>query len=124
MAMGLNKRSIRPAGLQARPAPFAGVAQLGTLSAMAVARAHVRVSGVVQGIGFRWFALRLAERYGLVGWVRNRADGSVEAEAEGERGAVEGFLREIEAGPRFGHVESASVDWISPRHDPTFEVRR
>ena len=86
------------------------------------ARAHARVTGVVQGIGFRWFTIRLAQQYGLTGWVRNRPDGSVELEAEGERGVVEAFLREVERGPRFGRVSAVSVDWIPLHHDTSFEV--
>jgi len=86
-------------------------------------RAHARVTGVVQGVGFRWFTLRLAQRYGLTGWVRNRPDGSVELEAEGERGMVEAFLAEVRVGPRFGNVSSLSVEWIPLRHDSSFEVK-
>ena len=86
------------------------------------ARAHARVTGVVQGVGFRWFTSRLAERYGLSGWARNCSDGSVEVEAEGARDVVEGFLEELRAGPRFGRVASVSVDWIPARHDSAFHV--
>ena len=87
-----------------------------------IARAHARVTGVVQGVGFRWFTLRLAHQYGLSGWVRNRPDGSVELEAEGPREQVEAFLREVRVGPRFAHVASVEVEWIAPKYDSTFEV--
>jgi acylphosphatase len=60
----------------------------------------------------------------VTGWVRNRGNGSVEVEAEGERRAVEDFIDELKAGPRLSHVESTTVDWISPRHDTSFEVTR
>jgi acylphosphatase len=86
------------------------------------ARAHARVTGYVQGVGFRWFTLRLAQQYGLTGWVRNRPDGSVELEAEGEREVVETFLGEVRSGPRFGRIASVSVDWVPLRHDSSFEV--
>ncbi len=86
------------------------------------ARAHAHVTGYVQGVGFRWFTLRLAQQYGLTGWVRNRPDGSVELEAEGEREVVETFLGEVRSGPRSGRIASVSVDWVPLRHDSSFEV--
>ena len=67
-------------------------------------RVRVIVSGVVQGVGFRFFTRDLARRYELSGYVRNRADGTVEVEAEGTGRAVGAFLRELEAGPRGSHV--------------------
>jgi len=87
-----------------------------------LARARVRISGVVQGVGFRWFVCRAAEQYGLTGWVRNRPDGSVELEAEGDRPTVEAFLSEVRVGPRLGRVTSMAVDWVPPRRDTSFEV--
>ncbi len=51
-------------------------------------RKRAIVSGIVQGVGFRYSAVAEAERLGVAGWVRNRADGSVEAEVEGEPEAV------------------------------------
>jgi len=88
----------------------------------ATTRAHARVTGIVHGVGFRWFARHLASHYGLSGWVRNQSDGSVELEAEGSRDEVEAFLERIREGPRFAEVESVSVDWMDPQHDSTFEV--
>jgi len=89
------------------------------------ANAHIIVSGVVQGVGFRFFTQRLAREYGLVGYVRNRADGRVEVEAEGPRGLLQDFLKEIRRGPRFGHVESMQVTWREPTERYIrFEIRR
>ena len=62
-------------------------------------RAHVIVSGMVQGVGFRYYALREAERAGVSGWVRNRRDGTVEIEAQGEEEALEAFLAAVRPGP-------------------------
>ena len=85
-------------------------------------RAHIVVDGRVQGVGFRWFTRNAASAYGIRGWVRNRSGGSVEIEAEADRAAVEAFLEKVRQGPTFARVESVSVDWISPKHDSTFEV--
>ncbi|MDX9754826.1 MAG: acylphosphatase [bacterium] len=69
------------------------------------------VSGRVQGVGFRYFAQRLARTIGITGQVRNLGSGQVEIIAEGEIQLLKRFLQEIEAGPSFGHVSSVSVTW-------------
>lgn len=51
-------------------------------------RLHLTATGRVQGVGYRWFVRQLAEELGLAGWVRNRQDGTVEAEAEGSAAAL------------------------------------
>ncbi len=63
------------------------------------------VHGRVQGVGFRAFTRRAAKASGLVGWVRNRADGTVELEAEGPAGGFRAFRRQIRQGPRFSRVD-------------------
>lgn len=72
---------------------------------------HLIVSGVVQGVGFRWFVERAAKNLGLVGNVRNLYDGSVEAYAEGVADALNAFHKEIKIGPRSAHVTGVRVDW-------------
>ena len=72
---------------------------------------HLTVSGVVQGVGFRWFVERVARNLGLVGYVRNLYDGSVETCAEGEEDALSAFYKEIKIGPRSAHVSGVRVDW-------------
>lgn len=62
-------------------------------------RLHVRVSGIVQGVGFRWFVREKARRLGLSGWVRNLADGSVEVIAAGEAGQLDLLEEELKRGP-------------------------
>ena len=62
------------------------------------------VRGRVQGVGFRYFAIRAARGLGIVGTVRNMSDGSVEVIAEGESDAMTGFRRELERGPSYAHV--------------------
>jgi acylphosphatase len=61
--------------------------------------ARVLVEGRVQGVGYRWWTVETARRLGLEGWVRNRADGSVEILAMGEMSAIERLLRACRGGP-------------------------
>jgi len=76
---------------------------------MIIARRFI-VRGRVQGVGFRYFAIRTARQCGVVGTVRNLADGSVEAIAEGSTEAIAGFRLEMERGPSYSHV-SAVEEW-------------
>lgn len=66
---------------------------------------HVRVTGIVQGVGFRWFVRETARRFGLDGWVRNLADGSVEVLAVGEPRQLEFLRAELTRGPEGAVVE-------------------
>lgn len=63
------------------------------------------ISGIVQGVGYRFFAQRAAARHQVLGYVRNLEDGRVEALAEGRADAVEGFKNELLTGPTFSRVE-------------------
>ena len=62
------------------------------------------ISGRVQGVGYRYFAIRAARRVGVSGTVRNLPDGTVEAIAEGSDTALSEFRAELERGPSYGHV--------------------
>jgi len=78
-------------------------------------RAHVVVRGRVQGVWFRGAMQDEARRLGVSGWVRNRPDGSVEAELEGPREAVDGVIAWAHHGPSGARVADIRVDWIPPR---------
>jgi len=71
-----------------------------------VSAVHVKISGRVQGVGFRYSTLRQAERYGISGWVRNAFDGDVEVFCEGDRDKVSAFLKWLEMGPRGAYVSN------------------
>jgi acylphosphatase len=68
-------------------------------------RARLVVSGRVQGVGFRWFVREAARQHRLAGWVRNRADGSVELEASGEEAAFRAFVTALRKGPPGARVD-------------------
>lgn len=75
-------------------------------------RVHAVVSGLVQGVGYRYFAVNEASRLGISGWVRNCCDGSVEVEAQGSADAVSAMIEALKAGPRWGrvdHVQTAKI---------------
>lgn len=81
----------------------------------ALASVEVRITGIVQGVGFRFFAERIAHHHGLTGYVVNRRDGSVYVVAEGERAAVVAFLAQLKNGPPGAVVEGFDITWGSPQ---------
>jgi acylphosphatase len=74
--------------------------------------ARVLVSGRVQGVGFRYSAVREARRLGIHGTVENRADGTVEVVAEGSPEKLERFIVWLRKGPPGAWVREARVEWI------------
>ena len=71
------------------------------------------IRGVVQGVGFRYATRREARRLGLLGWVRNRADGSVEAVAVGDERQLDALLRWVQRGPPAANVETVDATALS-----------
>lgn len=80
---------------------------------MVVARKFY-VSGIVQGVGFRFFVQRSAARHQVLGYVQNLKDGRVEALAEGSEKAVEAFKHDLTAGPTFSRVEHIEEIVLEP----------
>ncbi len=72
---------------------------------------HAIIRGRVQGVFYRAFAQRCAHQLGVVGWVRNRRDGSVELLAQGERDQLEELLRLCRKGPPSAQVADLELDW-------------
>ena len=85
-------------------------------------RQVVRVSGRVQGVGFRMAAAQEAGRLGISGTVRNLFDGTVEADIEGPVEAVEQMLAWLRSGPSSARVEHADVQEADPRGARGFRV--
>lgn len=75
------------------------------------ARAHVLISGIVQGVLFRHYTRERACELGVKGLVRNRMDGKVEAVFEGEKEKVEELVRWCHRGPSGARVSEVNVDW-------------
>ncbi|WP_375385699.1 acylphosphatase [uncultured Microbacterium sp.] len=86
-------------------------------------RVHVTVDGQVQGVGYRYTARLIAVEAGVTGWVRNRRDGTVEAEVEGAEDAVDEMLAWMAEGPPGARVDAARVTEIPPAGGRGFDVR-
>jgi len=84
---------------------------------------HLVVVGRVQGVAFRARAVGEANRLGLSGWVRNRMDGTVEAQAEGTPAAVQAFVAWCHEGPPAARVDEVRVTPVPPTgRDRGFQV--
>src|SRR5712692_873171 len=77
-------------------------------------RAHVVISGYVQGVSFRYATYHEARRQGVGGWVRNVADGRVEAVFEGAEAAVHRVVEWCERGPPGAFVAGVEASWSEP----------
>jgi len=84
---------------------------------------HLRITGRVQGVGYRAWALQIASRLGLRGWVRNRRDGSVEALVIGGEAAIDGMIEACRRGPRAATVTDVAVDQTEDDGSPDFAAR-
>lgn len=78
---------------------------------------RVIVRGEVQGVGFRAYTRRVAESYGLNGWVRNAPDGTVEIFVQGEEDVVWDFLKKLSYGPPLATVEAIEIRKEAERHE-------
>jgi acylphosphatase len=91
----------------------------------AKARAHLKISGRVQGVYYRYSMVREAQKLDLTGWVRNCEDGSVEALAQGGRANIEHLIAWSCQGPAGARVDSVEVQWQEPEQAFSgFVVRR
>ncbi len=82
------------------------------------------VTGLVQGVNFRAFTQRRASALGVVGYVRNRADGAVEIVAEGSRELLERLLDWARRGPPMAQVENVDAQWSATTGEfARFEIR-
>lgn len=88
-------------------------------------RIHLRIRGLVQGVSFRASARHEALRLGLLGFVRNLADGDVEAVAEGEASSIDAFVAWCHRGPDEAEVKSVTLNEAPPTDEfSSFQVTR
>lgn len=74
----------------------------------------MKVTGLVQGVGFRWTTQMIAQELGITGTVKNNPDGSVSIVAQGEELPLEHFIKKIKASPSIaGHVDHVDLNTIS-----------
>ncbi len=81
---------------------------------MSEIRRAATVRGRVQGVSFRWYTREEANRLGLVGWVRNQLDGTVELEVQGPEEHVEALLAWVHHGPTHARVTTVDVRELTP----------
>jgi acylphosphatase len=89
---------------------------------MKIARRYL-IGGRVQGVGFRYFTYEAATREGVCGWVRNRADGRVEAWVEGDAEAVLRFEERLRRGPSLSRVALFEVSEEQPVDATDFHIQ-
>lgn len=82
----------------------------------------IRVTGLVQGVGFRWSAAKEARNRGINGFVKNLSNGSVYIEAEGSREQLNAYVEWCKKGPDFGFVETVNVDSFPPLNYSDFRI--
>ena len=87
-------------------------------------RAEIMISGLVQGVGFRYFVMREAKKLELHGFVKNLYTGEVLTVVEGNKAIVEEMINKLRVGPIHASVKSCKVDWLEPKYEFTdFEVK-
>jgi len=74
-------------------------------------RAEIKISGFVQGVGFRSWAVAIARELGISGFVKNESDGSVKIVAEGEEEKLKKLIDLCWQGPRYARVKNVEVKW-------------
>jgi acylphosphatase len=89
-----------------------------------LARAEIIANGLVQGVGFRFYVIRIAEKLGLKGYTQNLYTGEVLTVVEGERAVIEDMYNKIKIGPSHASVKNCNIVWMKHKNEFTrFEVR-
>mgnify|MGYP000527067372 CR=1 FL=1 len=90
-----------------------------------MSRAHLLISGRVQGVTFRASTKSKAESLALKGWVRNTEDGKVEAVIEGEKDKIKKLIDWARQGPTLAKVEDIKIEWEERQNDlEKFQIKR
>ena len=74
---------------------------------------NMRITGKVQGVGFRYFVLRQAREHGIYGWVHNLPTGDVEALKQGAKEDVDQFIVKVKVGTSFSRVDEVNLEWLN-----------
>lgn len=89
-----------------------------------ISRAHVIVTGLVQGVGYRYFVYQKAKDYNLKGYVKNLYSDDVEVVLEGDKGIIVDFIQELKVGPMSAHVTDVKVEWEEGQDEyEDFQIR-
>jgi len=74
-------------------------------------KATIIVQGMVQGVGYRFFAVDQAKQYKIRGYAKNLPNGDVEVVAEGDEGLIKDYIEQLKVGPVSAHVTAVDVEW-------------
>ena len=74
---------------------------------------NMKITGKVQGVGFRFLVQQQAQKLGINGWVSNKSNGDVEALAQGEKADLEQFIAKVKEGPSFSRVDNVNLKWMN-----------
>lgn len=86
---------------------------------------ELKIEGLVQGVGFRYFCYQKANQLNLCGWVRNNFDSSVQLYAEGERSLLQELIEIVKVGPEAAVVNDIKIEWKKKCEGcDKFEIRR
>ncbi|MEK6963171.1 MAG: acylphosphatase [Nanoarchaeota archaeon] len=84
---------------------------------------HIHISGKVQGVSFRYYVLKEAQRRGVFGWVKNLEDGRMEVVAQGKEEELQQLTRLCRKGPLYAEVEKVDVKEVPEQKLEGFEIR-
>lgn len=85
-------------------------------------RFYIRVSGYVQGVGFRYFVRQCASLFSLTGWVRNLSNGDVDMEIQGGDADVAAFLDRVRTGNRYAEVRDMEMNQLDVIKESGFQI--
>lgn len=85
-------------------------------------RFYIRISGRVQGVGFRYFVAQTASLYSITGWVRNLEDGDVELEAQGIQEDIDAFIERVRQGNRYSQIYEFELHPLAPVEERKFRI--
>lgn len=87
-------------------------------------KAVVTVTGLVQGVGYRFFCVRQAQQHNIRGYVENLGNGDVQVVCEGSKGMINDFVKRLKTGPVSAHVTGIAIQWSENEEGfDTFDVR-
>ena len=74
---------------------------------------NIKITGKVQGVGFRFFVQQQAQELDINGWVSNKSNGDVEALVQGEKADLEQFIAKVKQGTTFSRVDNVNLEWMN-----------
>jgi acylphosphatase len=87
-------------------------------------RAKIIVNGSVQGVGYRYFVMRLAQSLDIKGYTKNIFSGEVLTEVEGDSSLIQEFIKQLKIGPSHAYVKNCFVEWEGYKNEfKNFEIR-